>query len=347
MGVSENNGDRKYEVRVLLRYYWKQISKAAAAAKKCDVEGESVMNERTAQQWFKRLANGNLSLEDEQRPGRPRIWDSEAAKEAAEQQPSTSTRRLSDTIRPSKSTIHRHLTALEKIYKSCRFVPHELTVEQAQRRVEFCRKLLQLPKDHRFIKRFATYDENCIYLNNPDLQKQWLDKGQLPVPLAKRERFEKKVPFCVWWNYEGLIYYELVSDSRMINVEVYTQQLEKMYMVLLEKYTALVNAKRVLLQQDNSRPTRRRKLFRKSKNWKVLNCYRIPFLVLILSHQTSICFVLWPSSFVVNVISVADVEVAVEEYSVSKDKVWFYQAFKELSEKWVKTFEHENLYFEY
>jgi hypothetical protein len=29
-----------------------------------------------------------------------------------------------------------------------------------------------------------------------------------------------------------------------------------------------------------------------------LNCYRIPLLVLILSHQTTICFVLWPSSFV-------------------------------------------------
>jgi transposase len=43
------------------------------------------VNERTAQRWFKRFASGNLSLEDEQRPGRPRIWDSEATKEAAEQ----------------------------------------------------------------------------------------------------------------------------------------------------------------------------------------------------------------------------------------------------------------------
>jgi hypothetical protein len=41
--------------------------------------------------------SGNLCLEDEQRPGRPRIWDSEATKEGAEQQPSTSTRRLLDT----------------------------------------------------------------------------------------------------------------------------------------------------------------------------------------------------------------------------------------------------------
>jgi transposase len=148
-----------YEVRALLRHYWKQNYKAAAAATKSDVGGKGAVNERTAQRWFKRFASGNLSLEDEQRPGRPRIWDREATKEAAEQQPSTSTRRLPDTLGPSKSSIHRHLTALGKIYKSCRFVPHELTTEQAQRRVEFCRKLLQLPKDNRFIKRIVTCDE--------------------------------------------------------------------------------------------------------------------------------------------------------------------------------------------
>jgi hypothetical protein len=160
--------------------------------KKWDVEGEGAVNERTAQRWFKRSASDNLSLEDEQRPGRPQIWDSWATKEAAEQLPSTSSRRLSDTLGPSKSTTHHHLTALGKIYKSCTIVLHELTAEQAQRGVEFCRKLLQLQKDHRFIKRIVTCDEKWIYLNNPDLQKQCLDKGQLPVPVTKRKRFEKR-----------------------------------------------------------------------------------------------------------------------------------------------------------
>jgi hypothetical protein len=166
----------------------------AAAKKICDIEGEGAVNECTAQWWFKRFASGNLSLEDEQHLGQSRIWDSEVTKEAAEQQPSTSTRRLSDTLGPSKSTIHRHPTALGKMYKSCRVVPHELTAEQAQQRVEFCRKLLQLPKDHHFIKRIVTCNEKWIYLNNLDLKKQWLDKGQLPVPVAKREHFEKKGP---------------------------------------------------------------------------------------------------------------------------------------------------------
>jgi hypothetical protein len=107
------------------------------------------------------------------------------------------------------------------------------------------------------------------------------------VSVTKRERFGKKVLLCVWWNYEGLIYYELVPDGRTINAEVYSRQLEKMYTVLLEKYPALLNGKRVLLQQITLVHTRRRKLFRKPKNWKVLNCYCIPLLVLILSHQTT------------------------------------------------------------
>jgi hypothetical protein len=49
------------------------------------------VNERTAQRMFKQFASGNLSLEDEQRPGRPRIWDSQATKEDTEQQPSICT----------------------------------------------------------------------------------------------------------------------------------------------------------------------------------------------------------------------------------------------------------------
>jgi hypothetical protein len=81
------------------------------------------VNERTTQRWFKWFVSGNLSLEDEQQPGCPRIWDSEATKEAAEQQPSTSTCRLTDTIGPSKSTIHRQIAALKKFTRAVELYP--------------------------------------------------------------------------------------------------------------------------------------------------------------------------------------------------------------------------------
>jgi hypothetical protein len=161
---------------------------------------------------------------------------------------------LSDTLGPSKSTIHRHLTALGKIYKTCRFVSHELTVEQAQRQVEFCHKLLQLPKGHRFIKIIVTCDEKRIYLNNPDLHEQWLDKGQLPVLIVKRESASKK------WSTLHLV--ELQRSYLLLTCArgPYNQRggifstVRDMYTVLLKKYPALVNRKHMLLQQENARP---------------------------------------------------------------------------------------------
>jgi histone-lysine N-methyltransferase SETMAR len=119
------------------------------------------------------------------------------------------------------------------------------------------------------------------------------------VPVAKRESFEIKVLLSVWWNYEGLIYYELVPDGCMINAEVYSQQLEKMLVVLLEKYSALVNRKCVLLQQDNAHPHTVKKTLQNIEELEGIELYHIPLLVLIVSHQTIICFILWPSSFVV------------------------------------------------
>jgi histone-lysine N-methyltransferase SETMAR len=155
---------------------------------------------------------------------------------------------------------------------------------------------------------------------------------------------KKKALLCVWWNYEGLIYYELVPDGHTINAEVYSQQLKKMFTVLLEKCPAPVNRKHVYFSKITLVHMRRRKLFRKSKNWKVLNCYRLPLLVLINCYLfRSMAQFLRGKKFQ----SVADVEVAVEELFASKDKEWLYQAFKKFAEKWVKTIEHEGLYFEY
>jgi histone-lysine N-methyltransferase SETMAR len=83
---------------------------------------------------------------------------------------------------------------------------------------------------------------------------------------SQRESSSKnRVLLGVWWNYEGLTYeyYKLVPDDRTINAEVYSQPLENIYTVLLEKHPALVNRKRVLLQQDNARPHTAKKTLQK------------------------------------------------------------------------------------
>jgi [histone H3]-lysine36 N-dimethyltransferase SETMAR len=72
--------------------------------------------------------------------------------------------------------------------------------------------------------------------------------------VVEQKSFESKVMLCVWWNFEGVIHFELIPGGRAINAEMYSQQLEQMYGALGERYPALVNGKRVLLQQNNALP---------------------------------------------------------------------------------------------
>jgi histone-lysine N-methyltransferase SETMAR len=114
-----------------------------------------------------------------------------------------------------------------------------------------------------------------------------------------------------------------------------------MYTVLLEKYPALVNRKRVLLQQDNARPHTAKKTLQKIEGLEGIELLPHPAFSPDLEPSDyylirSLAQFLRGKKFQ----SVADVEVAVEEYFASKDKEWFYPAFKELTEIWVKTVEH-------
>jgi histone-lysine N-methyltransferase SETMAR len=121
-----------------------------------------------------------------------------------------------------------------------------------------------------------------------------------------------------------------------------------MYTVLLEKYPALVNRKRVLLQQDNARPHTARKTLQKIEELEGIELLPHPAFTPDL-EPSDYCLFRSMAQFLhgKKFQSVADMEVAVKEFFASKDKEWFYQPFKELAEKWMKTIEHEGLYFEY
>jgi transposase len=118
----------KHYFRVLLLHYWKQNLKATEATQKiCQVEGEGVLSVHTTRKWFKKFNDGDTSLEDEPRSGRPVTVDSGALLERVEANPATSTRRLLAETGASKSTVHRKLIELGKVNRRCRVVPHELT----------------------------------------------------------------------------------------------------------------------------------------------------------------------------------------------------------------------------
>ena len=64
----------------------------------------------------------------------------------------------------------------------------------------------------------------------------------------------KKVSLSVWWDYEGIVYFELLPPNRTINSVVYIEQLTKLNDAVEEKRAELTNRKGVVFHRDDARP---------------------------------------------------------------------------------------------
>ena len=61
--------------------------------------------------------------------------------------------------------------------------------------------------------------------------------------------------FCsVWWDYKGIVYFELLPSNRTINSVVYIEHLTKLNNAVKEKRAELTNRKGVVFHHDNARP---------------------------------------------------------------------------------------------
>ena len=143
----------KFEIRALLKHYWKQDypTAATAARKICDVEEEGVVSERVAQRWCQHFDTGEENTEELPHSGRRKLCSIENKFRVLEENPrKKSTYRLSEELGETKNITHRHIKTLGKLYGSCRSALHELTPQQAQRRADICRQLVDNPMDDRY-----------------------------------------------------------------------------------------------------------------------------------------------------------------------------------------------------
>ena len=120
-----------------------------------------------------------------------------------------------------------------------------------------------------------------------------------------------------------------------------------MYAALSEKYPALVNRKRVLLQQDNAKPHTAKQTMEKIKELKAIELLPHPAYSPDLAPSDyhlfrSMAHFLRGRTFN----NLDDVKNGCGEFFASKDKEWYRRGIEELSNRWVQTIESNGLYFE-
>ncbi|XP_029654763.1 uncharacterized protein LOC115228283 [Octopus sinensis] len=114
----------------------KRVNAMAMAKEIHDVEG--TVNGIRAQNWFRRLKEGDSIREDKSKSWRPSVVGGEALLGMVEQQPNTSICTLSAKFDLLQITINRHLHKLSLVNRCCQQDPHELTNDQAQQRANIC-----------------------------------------------------------------------------------------------------------------------------------------------------------------------------------------------------------------
>ena len=186
-----------------------------------------MLSSRTCRKWFQHFRAGNICLEDEESSGRPPQTDEDKIRDLVEKSRSLTVQEISNVLKIPKTTIHRCLKKMGMVSNLNVWVLHELTECNRLERTTACMTLLARNKYEPFLKRLVTGDEKWILYENPERKRSWSQRNQPPQRCAKSGLHPRKVLLCVWWDYKGILYFELLSSGDTINSDKYCTQLEK------------------------------------------------------------------------------------------------------------------------
>ncbi|GFW58327.1 mariner Mos1 transposase [Trichonephila clavipes] len=114
-------------------------------------------------------------------------------------------------------------------------------------------------------KKWVTYD-------NIVRKRLWSKCGEVAQTVAKPGLTARKVVLCIWWDWKGIIYYELLPYGQTLNSDLYCQQLDHLKLAIDQKRPELTKRRWVVFYQDNARPhssvVTHQKLW--ELDWKVL-----------------------------------------------------------------------------
>ena len=215
------------------------------------VYGDNSLSRRRVFEWHRRFREGQESVEDEHRSGRP-LSASNAESRARvsqllDENPRILLSKIAATLEISYGTAHKIVTedlGLNRV--CCRWIPHALTDAQRDRRVEASRENLHrhFLEGQDFLKRIVTGDESWLYFYDPETKQQssvWKKPGD-PTPVkTKRGKSAGKVMIVVFFDSEGIVYRHVFKQGETVTGRVYTD--------VLANLRDAVNRKRPVLRE--------------------------------------------------------------------------------------------------
>lgn len=338
----------KREMRTALLFCYR-LKKTAAESHRMLVEayGDNALSKTTCKDWFRRFKAGDFDVEDKERPGLPKKFEDIELQELLNENAAQTQQQLAEQLGVSQATISDRLKAMGKIQKEGKWVPHELNERQQENRKIISEMLLARYERKSFLHRIVTGDEKWIFFENPKRKKSWVDPGQPSTSTARPNRFGKKRMLCVWWDQEGVIYYELLKPGETVNTDRYRQQLIDLNRALLKKRPQYQKRQhKVILLHDNA-PAHTAKPVRETLealSWEVLAhaAYSPDLAPSDYYLFSSMGHAIKDQHFK----TAGEVEKWVDEWFSFKPQEFFWRGIHKLPERWKKCVASDGNYFE-
>ena len=171
--------------------------------------------------WFAKFRAGDFLLDNVPQSGRSVEVDSDQMETLTENNQRYTTRNIADILKISKSSVENHLHQLGYVNHFDVWVPRKLSENNLLNRISACDSLLKHNENVPFLKQIVTGDEKWVLYNHAERKRTWGKRNEPPPTTPKASLHPKKVMLCIWWDWKGVLYHELLPENQTINSNKY------------------------------------------------------------------------------------------------------------------------------
>ncbi|XP_040575887.1 histone-lysine N-methyltransferase SETMAR-like [Lepeophtheirus salmonis] len=245
----------KEKISHILQFYFDKGENATQAAENVNsVYGPDTITDNDAQFWYIRFYSGIFDVKDVARSGRRIVENVDRIMGIVESDRHVATVSIAEELNMLQKTVCNHLNKAGYKKKLGVWVPHELTEKNLIDRISACESLINRNKIDPFLQRMVISDEKWVTYDNIKRKRLWLKRGEPEQTLAKPGLTARKALLCVWWDWEGIIHFELLPYDLTLNSDLYCEQLDRLKESIAQKRPALASSIRIVFHQDNTRP---------------------------------------------------------------------------------------------
>ena len=148
-------------------------------------------------------------LHDAPQSGRPVEVASDQIETLIKNHQPYTTQEIGNILKISKSSVENHLHHLGYVNHFDVWVPRNLSQKNLLDHISTCVSLLKCNENVPFLKQIVMGDEKWLLYNNVEQKRLWGKRSE-PLPTTPKAGLHPKKVMCIWWDWKGVLYHELL-----------------------------------------------------------------------------------------------------------------------------------------